>query len=77
MEHLPNPEQREQEIDAHIEALAAAEGMSADDMFSDMKTFAELLQQDQGVKGYFEELAEKLNVPVEELIEYANNRAKQ
>lgn len=75
-EHFKNPEERAEEIDGLIESLAQNEGMSADDIFSDVDTFAELCQQDEDAKAYFEELAERLNMPVEELIEYAINRAK-
>ena len=66
-----NPEQREEEIDALVENLAQAEGMSAEDVFSDIATFAELLQEDENVRTYFEELAEKIGISVEETIEYA------
>jgi len=71
MENFEQRENREKEIDALIENLAQVEGMSVEDIFLDIITFAELCQQDEDAKGYFEELAEKLNLPVDEVIEYA------
>ncbi|MSU54764.1 MAG: hypothetical protein EXS48_02970 [Candidatus Staskawiczbacteria bacterium] len=76
-EHFKTPEERAEEIDGLIENLAQNEGMSADDIFSDVNTFAEICQEDEDAKAYFEELAERLNMPAEELIEYAINRTKE
>jgi hypothetical protein len=75
MENLPNFENNEAALDRRIEELAAREGMPTEDIFSDIITFAELAKEDEDAKYYFEELGEKLGVPFEVILEYANKKA--
>ena len=66
-----NFESRESLIDKVVEELAEREGMSAEDILSDIITFAELLEGDESANGYFEELAERMGISLEEMLEYA------
>jgi len=61
MEKLPNLEKREKVIDELIEKLAEQEGMSFEDILGFMVGFAEIYMEDEDVKPYFEEVAEKAN----------------
>lgn len=54
-----------------IEELARKEGMDPDDIFSDIITFAELSGTDEDAGAYLEEVAEKISISPEEMIEYA------
>lgn len=71
----PSPESREARIDALIEKLAGSEGMSFDDIESDLITFGEYEGNDGANPEYMKEVAEKLGVTVKELNEYAAARA--
>lgn len=80
MEKSPTRESKEslnEFIERRIGEVARAEGMEKENVFSDMITFAELLEEDDDVKYYFEELAEKMSTPefsisTEDLIEFVN-----
>ena len=71
MNEKQNFESRESVIDRMIEELAQREGMNPDDIISDIITFAELLEEDEGARGYFEELAERMGISLEEILEYS------
>lgn len=66
-----NFEKRESSIESRIEELAEREGMSAEDISSDILTFAELYEGDADAGGYLEEVAEKIGVSLEEIIKYS------
>lgn len=76
-EKFENRENREEEIDALIEVLAQNEGMNPDDIFSDIVTFAEISQEDENAKAYFEELAQKIGILFDEMIEYAMKKLEE
>ena len=57
MEKSPSFESKESTIDTLIEKLGEEEGMSAEDIISDIVTFLELSQEDEGAKAYLEEVA--------------------
>lgn len=71
MERIPNPESREAFIERRIIEIAEVEGIDAEIVFSDLATFAEILETDRDAEFYFEELAEKIGISAEELIKYA------
>jgi hypothetical protein len=71
-----NKESKESIIDGLLAALGEAEGMSAEDILSDIVTFMELSQEDEGAKVYLEEVAEKIGVTIEEMMRYSANKAK-
>lgn len=70
---MGNIESREEFITRRIEEVAVMEGMEKEDLLSDMMTFAEIVQEDEDARPYFEELADKIGVSVEEIIEYSAN----
>ena len=76
MDEDPKFEDRESIIDGLIKALAEKEGMDPEDISSDIVTFTELSGVDKDAAFYFEELAEKINIPFEELRQYAMKKAK-
>lgn len=76
MEKLRNFENRESIIDKLIEDLAKKEEMNPEDIFSDIATFLELSQEDENAKFYFEELAEKIGISFEEIMEYATKKSE-
>jgi hypothetical protein len=71
MEGIGNTESREAFITRRIEEVAAMEGMEKEDLLSDMMTFVEIVREDKDAMPYFEELADKIGVSVEEIIEYS------
>ncbi len=73
-EKFENHENREEQINALIENLAQTEGMNSDDIFSDIVTFAELSKEDEDAKAYFEDLAERLGISLDEILEYAQRK---
>ncbi len=78
MEGSPNNfEKREKEIDSLIKNQAEIEGMLLDDLMSDIVTFAELFQEGEDVGSYFEILAEKIEISLEEMMQYANKKTEQ
>lgn len=77
MENVPNFEGRESIVDRLIEELAQKEGMDPQDIFADIITFIELSQEDEDARFYFEELAEKIGVSFDEMMEYAITKAKE
>jgi len=77
MEKLPNFENREKEIDNLIENLAEREGMSSEDIFSDIITFAEISKEDEDAKAYLEEVAEKIGISPDEMFEYALKKTEE
>ena len=76
MEKPPSIENRESDIDSLIEKLGAKEEMNAEDIISDIVTFAELSQEDENAKAYLEEVAEKIGISIEEMMRYAANKTK-
>lgn len=64
-------ESRESLIDKMIEELAQREEMNPDDIFSDINTFLELSKEDEDAKAYLEEVAERIGISSEKLMEYA------
>lgn len=77
MKEIPNFENRELVIDGLIQNLAEKEGMSSDDIFSDIVTFIEISEGDEDAKFYFEELAEKIGISFEEMMGYARKKSKE
>ena len=75
MERFKTPEQREAEIDKMIESLALAEGMSGDDIISDLATFAPYDGNDDPNPDYIEQMADMVGISVEEMTEYAIKKA--
>ena len=71
MEKPPSFESKESVIDGLIEQLAQREGMSVEDISSDILTFFELSQADEDAKAYLEEVAEKIGISIDELMTYA------
>ena len=63
-------ENRESFINKLIEDLATREGMNSEDIFSDIITFAELYKTDEDAGAYLEEVAEKIGISFEEMLEY-------
>lgn len=70
-----NLESRESFIKRMIEELAQKEEMNPDDIFSDIITFGEIYEDDEDAAGYLEEVAERIGVSFEEMLEYARNVA--
>jgi len=80
MEGYKTPKEREAEIDRLIENLAErekAEGFGLDEIKFDIITFALLSEEDVGAEGYFEELAEKIGISKEEMVQYAIKKAQE
>lgn len=77
MEQLPNFEQRELEINLLIENLAEREGMTAEDVLSDIVTFAPYEGNEAANPDYLEEVAERMGISPEEMTEYALKKAKE
>lgn len=48
--------------------------MDVEDIFSDILTFAEICQNDPDARAYFEELADKINISIDEMIKYAESK---
>ena len=76
MEEAPNFESREKEIDLLIEKLAEAEEMTPDDILSDIVTFISFDGTEMENPEYFEVLAEKLGITIDEMNEYAKKKAE-
>jgi hypothetical protein len=72
MEGIQNPRTPE-EIAQIIENFAEQEGMELDDLYSDIVTFTELLEEDNNAGGYFEEIEEKTGLSRVEIIGAAKN----
>lgn len=80
MEQVPNfepKENREIVIDRLVDNLAEREGMAVEDILSDIITFFEIFKTDEYVKSYFEELAEKIGISVDEVLEYSSKKAEE
>ncbi len=67
----PNFEHSESYIDQQIEDLAAREEMDPSDIFSDIRTFAEICEGDENAAAYLEMVAEKIKISFEEMLAYA------
>lgn len=67
---------REEEIEKLIEQLIWDEEMEPDDVFSDIATFAELYEENEDAAAYLEEVAEKIGITFEEMLEYAKKIKK-
>jgi len=76
IEGSQNIESRESQIDKLIEELAREEDMDPNDIFSDIVTFAELMESDKDAAVYLEELAEKIGISFEEMVEYARKQVE-
>jgi hypothetical protein len=77
IEEPQNFESRESVIDKMIENLAEREGMNPDDILSDIVTFLELSREDGDAVAYLEEVAERIGIPLDELMEYATKKAEE
>ena len=64
-------ESSEDVIKRHIEDLATKEEMDSEDIFSDIITFSELYEMDEDAGAYFVELAEKIGISFQEMLEFA------
>lgn len=64
-------ENREAAISKMIEDLAQKEEMNPEDILSDILTFAELYEEDSDASAYLEEVAERIGISFEEMVEYA------
>lgn len=51
--------------------------MNAEDIFSDIVTFAEICKEDEDAKAYLEEVAEKIGISTEEMMQYAAKKAEE
>lgn len=76
MEGYKSPEERESEIDVLIEKLAEDEGMPADDILSDIITFAPYEGNEFSNPDYIEIVAEKLGITLDEMNTYAIKKAE-
>ncbi len=76
MERPPSFESKESIIDSLIEKLGKKEGMNPEDIISDIVTFAGLSKEDESAKAYLEEVAEKIGITIEEMMKYADDKAK-
>ncbi len=74
MEEVPRPENLESRIRGSIEKLAKQEGINPEDIESDIDAFMELSEADEDAGVYFEELAEKLGIRLDEILTYARKR---
>ena len=77
MENLPNFEIRESIIDDMVDNFAEMEGMNPNDVLSDIITFAPYEGNDSANPDYIEQVAEMMGISVEEMTEYAINKAKK
>ncbi len=64
-------EERMGEIERLIEGECKKVEMYPDAVYDDMATFYGLGQEDESAKGYFEALAERLGITIEEMLKYA------
>ena len=76
MEKPPSFENRELVIDRLINGLAKREGMSPDDILSDIITFAPHEQNDAANPDYINQVAEMIGISSEEMSAYAIRKAK-
>jgi hypothetical protein len=77
MEEPSKIESKESAIDKLIEDLAEREGMNPEDILSDIITFIELSKEDDDAKVYFEEVAEKIGISFDEMLEYSLKKAEE
>jgi len=77
MEQPPTPESNEVRVERLIATLAAQEGMTPEDIISDIIVFAPHPENQYSNPEYFEELAERLSISIEEMNEYALEKFKQ
>ena len=77
MEGPPDFENREAVIDNLLDVLAEREGMPAEDILSDLMTFASF-EGDESLEApeYFEEMAERLGTTPEDIKAYAIKKFK-
>ena len=76
MKNYEGLEGREQEIDGLISNLAEKEGMSPDDILSDIITFAPYEGSDSANPDYLEQVAEMIGISQEEMDTYAIKKAR-
>ena len=74
---VPDIEDRELAIGELLKDLAQVEGMNAEDILSDIITFAQISEEDESAKAYLEEVAEKIGISIEEMMWYANKQEKE
>jgi hypothetical protein len=77
MEQFPTPESKEARIERLITNLAIQEGMQTEDIISDIIVFAPHPENEFANPDYIEELAERLNISIEEMNEYALEKFNQ
>lgn len=70
-------EVREAAIDGLVENFAEKEGMNPEDVLSDIITFASYKGSDSSNPDYIEQVAEMMGIPLDEMNEYATNKAKK
>lgn len=78
MEQPKNHEILREKIEKAIEELAETEGMSAEDIDSDIIVFAPVEgNKDFANPEYFEELAERLGISLQKMLKYAKTRREE
>lgn len=77
MEKFFNPEFQEEQMDELISDFAEKEGMNFEDVLSDIVTFAPYEENESANPDYFDEVAERMGVPADELKKYAIKKAKE
>ena len=75
-ENLGDFENRELVIDSLIDKLGEQEGMSPDDILSDIVTFALYEGNESTNPDYLDQVAEMLSISAEEMKTYAVKKAK-
>jgi|GEM_PF-1385685 beta-N-acetylglucosaminidase len=70
-EKIPTSESQESRVERVIAELAKREGMEAEDILSDIVTFSPHEENESHNPFYLEELAEKLNISIEEINQFA------
>jgi hypothetical protein len=76
MENYENFESQEVKIERLIDNLAQKEEMDPNDIISDIVTFAPYEDNETSNPEYFEEVAERLEISLDELNAYAVKKAK-
>lgn len=71
MEKPPTPESKEARIERLIAGLATQEGMQTEDIICDITVFAPHPENEFANPDYIAEVAERLNVSLDDINEYA------
>ncbi len=77
MDRAPSFEIRESIIDEMVDKFAEREGMSPEDVLSDIITFAPCEGSESANPDYIEQIAEMMGISVEEMTAYAIKKAKE